>query len=489
MTSTARSADAQRDFVALLTTRVRDVVLRKPVIVDGALDLVAVCRALAAQGQTAALVRDGERIGIFTTTDLRDAVVRSQPATDGAASGTAPVALHTLAVRDVARFQLIGVQADDELLEAMLLMLRHRVHRVLVHDGDAVLGVLSQLDLVNLVANHSHVVALQIEQAAGLDELKEAAARIDDLVALLHGSGILVARVAKLVNELNAQLFERAWSLVAPPQLVANSCLLVMGSEGRGEQILKTDQDNALLLRDGHDAAGVDATAARFAAALASFGYPPCPGSIMVTNPLWRQPLASFRASLRGWVYGADPEGPLRLAIFFDAAAVAGDASLLADARGFLDSIVADDASFLARFARPADQFDEPGHWWTRLTARGAQPLDLKKLGTFPIVHGVRALALQYRVREAGTAARLRALVERQRIDAPLARDTLDALHFLMSLRLTHQLRQRAQGLVAGNEVRPADLSTLEREPRLDALAIVKRFRGFLRQHFRLDAL
>jgi CBS domain-containing protein len=73
------------------------------------------------------------------------------------------------------------------------------------------------------------------------------------MVALLHGSGIRIERIARLVGELNRHLFARTWALVAPPELVAGSCLLVMGSEGRGEQILKTDQDNALLLRDGFD--------------------------------------------------------------------------------------------------------------------------------------------------------------------------------------------------------------------------------------------
>jgi CBS domain-containing protein len=266
-----------------------------------------------------------------------------------------------------------------------------------------------------------------------------------------------------------------------------------MGSEGRGEQILKTDQDNALLLRDGFAFEGLAGVATHFAAALAEFGYPPCPGGIMVTNPRWRQPLAGFRESLRQWLYGHDPEGPMNLAIFFDAAAVAGDASLLAAARDHLDALLSGQDQYLARFAAAADQFMEPGNFWTRLAggrkARDETPLDLKKLGTFPIVHGVRALALQHHVREQGTAARLQALQAAGHLDATLARDLLDALHFLMGLRLTHQLRQRAGGALPGNEVRASELGALEREPLHDALAIVKRFRAFLRQHFHLDRL
>ena len=210
----------------------------------------------------------------------------------------------------------------------------------------------------------------------------------------------------------------------------------------------------------------------------------------MLSNPLWRQPLAAFRDALRDWLYGADPEGPLRLAIFLDAAPVAGDAGLLREARAYLDRIFANNDALLARFAAPADQFDEDGSWWSRFTTRrDERALDLKKLGTFPIVHGVRTLALQHRVPALGTAQRLDALVERGALDAALARELVAALHTLMALKLDHQLRQREQGRPADNLLRPAALPSAQREQLKNALTAVRRFRAFLRRHFKLDAL
>ena len=475
MTTTA--LDVQREMLLLVTARVRDAYLRRAVYVDATLDVASVCREMAVLNVTAVLVKDGERLGLFTTTDLRDAVVRGR-------------SLDSVPVRDAARFELITVEPDCELFEALWLMERHRVHRLIVCEGARVLGVLAQLDLVSFVASHSHIVALQIDEASSVADLKLAAARIDAMIALLHDGGIKIERIARLVNELNARLFARLWSLLAPPDLVANSCLVVMGSEGRGEQIVKTDQDNALLLRDGFAAVGLEDVAARFNGALVELGYPPCPGDIMLTNPLWRQPLAAFRETIRDWLFSADPQGPMRLAIFFDAAAVAGDARLLADAREHLDNIFAGNDAFLARFASAVDQFSAGGGWWSWLTTRRDDTqLDLKKIGTFPIVHGVRVMALQHRLHELGTAARLRVLVEKNAIDAELARDLSDALHCLMGMKLTHQLRQRAAGEVPGNLVRPADLGTLERDALTHALGIVKRFRALLAQRFRLDAL
>ncbi|MEP7298295.1 MAG: putative nucleotidyltransferase substrate binding domain-containing protein [Burkholderiales bacterium] len=475
------ASETQREWLSLVTARVRDAYLRKPFYVDGAMDLVSVCRVLSAQGLTNALVRDGEtplaRLGMFTTTDLRDALLRPEPPAQ-------------LAVREVAHFDMIEVPADAELFEALWLMVRHRVHRLLVRDGDAVLGVLGQLDLVSFVANHSHIVALQIDEAGSVADLKGAAMRVDAMIALLHHGGIHVERIARTVSELNARLFARLWALLAPAELIANSCLIVMGSEGRGEQILKTDQDNALLLRDGFEPRDLPGITARFSAALAELGYPPCPGGIMLSQPRWCQPLAAFRETLRGWVHDADPDGPLNLAVFFDATAVAGDAGLLREAREHLDRVLVGSDAYLARFASAADQFSEPGGWWARLTHRqDEQPLDLKKLGTFPIVHGARALGLQHHVRETGTAARLQALVAAGHLDAGLARDLTEALHALMALKLDRQLAQRRAGQAPDNLVQPGELSTLERDRLRDALTIVRRFRELLRLRFHLRAL
>jgi len=480
----------QREFLSLMMARVRDAFVRKPFYVDGGLDLVSVCALMAEAGQSNALVRDGERIGMFTTTDLRDALLRRPDVQRGNSDYLPP---GKVVVRDVARFELISVNADGELFGALLLMIRHRVHRVLVRDGAGIVGVLSQLDLMSFVSNHSHLIALQVEQAESIADLKAAALQLDGLVELLHGGGVKVEVISSMVRVLNALVFARLWSFVAPAELVANSCLLVMGSEGRGEQILKTDQDNALLLRDGYECPTLAQVAEAFNRALIEFGWPRCPGNIMLVNPLWRAPLATFREHLRRWIYGHEADAPMHLAIFMDAAAVAGDASLLHQARQFAFEILPGNDAFLARFAAAADQFDEPSvGWWARLTsprARDELPFDLKKLGTFPIVHGVRALALQAQATPLSTAERLRVLVERRRIDPDLARDLGEALHFMMGLKLKNNLAQRQAGQPVDNLVRMSGLSTLERDRLQDALGIIKRFRLHLQMHFKLGVL
>lgn len=473
-----------REFLSLMMVKVRDAFVRKPFFVDGTTDLVSLCAQLSERGLTNALVQDtgpdGQpRVGMFTTTDLRDALLR-------------PVPPARLAVREVARFDLIGVTPDTELFEALLIMIRHRVHRVLVRDGDTILGVLSQLDLMSFISNHSHLIALQVEQAGTVEELQTAAQQIDGLVRLLHQGGVKIDVIATLVSELNSQIFARLWGLIAPPDLQAHSCLLVMGSEGRGEQILKTDQDNALIVADGFECPGLAAVAERFNQALAGCGYPPCPGHVMLTNPLWRQPLAAFKSTIADWILGSDPDAPMHLAIFMDARVVAGDASLLQAARDHLLGLFHGSDALLARFAAAVEQFSEPGTWWDRLTTlrgREEQAFDIKKLGTFPVVHGVRALALQNGVDALGTSERIHHLASHHQLDATLARDLNDALRFLMGLKLQNNLRQQQVDEAVHNRVKLSDLGTLERDLLKDSLAIIKRFKQHLRSHFRLDAL
>jgi CBS domain-containing protein len=154
--------------------------------------------------------------------------------------------------------------------------------------------------------------------------------------------------------------------------------------------------------------------------------------------------------------------------------------------------IANDSGALLARFAQAIDQFDQATGWWARLQAmreRDEQLLDLKKSGTFPIVHGVRALALQHRLHQLATRERIAVLADRGVLDAALARDLVDALHCLMGIKLQHNLRQRSAGHTTDNLVRLSGFGTLERDAVRDSLTIVRRFKLFLHQHFGIDHL
>ncbi len=474
----------QREMQALTMARVAQSFLRPACVVDAATDIVAVARVFQAQRTSCVLVRRGDSpapAAIFTTTGLQRAILDGRP-------------LSQLPVGELASAPLITVAADAPLFDALALMIKHRVHRLVVKDGERIEGLLEQLDALSFVSNHSYLITVRIAQADDLDALAAAAQQITRLVSLLHRGGTRVAQIARLVQALNARLFERAWQFIAPPALVDNSCLFVMGSEGRGEQLLKTDQDNGLVLRDGFDASSIDleGVCERFSAALMRFGFPECPGDIMVRNPLWRMSESGFADRAQRWLLQPDPQGLMALAIFLDAQPVAGDGALLTGVRDALNRRMSEDDSLLSRFASAIDAFpDAEGlGWWNRLLPIGghdAPGVDLKKAGLFPIVHGVRSLALQAHVCATGTVERLDALVREQRLGAAFAADLADSLHLFMELRLRGALAELELDRPVSGRIVPDDLSSLDRALLKDALSVVKHLRTVVRHQFHLS--
>lgn len=469
------------ELQSLNLSRVDEAYLRPPLFVDAGTDVVSVVRLLQAHKVNNVLVRDDvsqpPRLGMFTTNTLQRAVLHGTP-------------LDALPVGELANYRLVTVRPSDQVGDALALMLRHGIHRVVVREGERILGVLEALDVFSFLSNHSLLISLRIRAATSIDELAEAAAQTTVMIGRQFRSGTQVGLIAKLVQELNARLFERAWQLIAPPALVANSCLVVMGSEGRGEQLLKTDQDNALILRDDWTApADLAEICARFSDALARFGYPPCSGGIMLSNPAWRMTASAFARAVRGWLLQPDARNLMDLAIFMDAHAVAGDAHLLEQVRKQLRALAVDNDALLARFAAAIDAFETGSGWWNRLLGEGPQAINLKKEGIFPLVHGVRSLALAQGVDDTGTAGRVAALVRSGALSSETGEELVVALHYLMRLRLKAALAEQERGQPVSGAAEVAALSTLERDLLKDALGVVKRFRAQLRHRFKLGML
>ncbi|MET3447160.1 DUF294 nucleotidyltransferase-like domain-containing protein [Ralstonia sp. 1138] len=479
------SAIAQRQNMetmqSLAVSHVSDAFIRPAHFVDADTDVVSVVKLFQAHNTSNVLVRDGRsppRVGIFTRSSLQRAVLQGTP-------------LDRLPVGQMSQFSLITVPASAQIGDALTLMLRHRVHRLVVTHGDEILGLLESLDVFSFLANHSYLLTVQINLAEDLDALAQVAAQITRMVALLTRGGSRIDHVASLVREINARLFERAWQMIAPPELVENSCLFVMGSEGRGEQLLKTDQDNALVLRDGYvPPADLQCIVTRFSDALAAFGYPPCPGGIMLSRPEWCMSASDFARHIREWLILPSPEGLMHLAIFFDAHAVSGDAALLKQLRRTLLELMIDNDAVLSRFAAAVEAFSAAPGWRDRLLAfADADPvIDVKKEGIFPIVHGVRSLALAHQILdETGTVPRLDALVRAEAVDAHMAAELSDSLHFLMSLRLKAGLAEVDARQPLSCDVHLARLSSLERDLLKDTLGAVKRFKALLQQRWRTE--
>ena len=473
---------SQHELQSLTLSRVDEAFLRPVHFVDAQTDVLSVVKVFQAQRTTHVLVRDTSvsppRLGIFTTTALQRAILDGTP-------------LAQLPVKAFSSFELITVKPSDQVGDALAALMRHRVHRLVVADGDQILGVLEALDVFSFLSNHSHLITVQVDAANDIEALAQAAGQVTRMVTVLYRSGTRVSLIARLVQDLNARLFERAWQLIAPPDLVANSCLFVMGSEGRGEQLLKTDQDNGLILRDGYTPpANLDDICQQFSQVLGRFVYPECPGNIMVSNPMWRKTAYDFGQMMQQWLLMPDADSLMNLAIFLDAHPVCGDAHLLEHAQHVLMRLATDNDAMLARFAASIDAFGNSQGWWNRLLGLDDQKgLHLKKEGIFPLVHGVRSLALTEHLQDTSTTARIEALVAKSVITPALGADLTQSLHFLMGLKLKAGLAEMETNNEVSGKVDVTKLSTLERDLLKDALGVVKHFKTLLRSRFKLDAL
>lgn len=421
----------------------------------------------------------GHLLGILTDTDICRAVSDQQdPA--------------TTPCQRYANFNLRTIKAGDEIGDALLTMTRYRIHRLPVIDqnGDVV-GILGQSDMLAHIGHHSQLISIQIEQAKDLSSLDTAVELIGRYIRAQHQNGVKIGNISRMVQTLNAQVFTKLWQLIVPDEVMNNTCLIVMGSEGRGEQIMRTDQDNALILRDGYTHPDLPEFADTFNQHLADLGYPLCDGNIMMTNPMWRQPLKQFNAQIGLWFRNTDPMHGIYLSAILDGEYVCGDESLLTQVRQHLKvAHRQSDPMFVRQFARAALQFGDVNQWWQKFVPllggkSGSEDIDLKKAGIFPLVHGIRTLALENDILELPSSKnRLKALVQARALTQERADTLLEALEFFMAQRLSVALSTDDKH---ARQVNPMTLTALERDLLKECLAVVKSFKNQLRQHYQLE--
>ena len=458
----------------LMLTRVRDAQLAPVQAVPATAGIAEAAAALREHQVDCLLVSgEGEGFGIVTRTDLLDAL------TAGGRDGAAPVG-------PLASRPLRSVRADDVLFQALVTMTEHHIERVVVMQGDTPLGTLGMAEVLAHYASSSHLISLRLARAQDLDEIAEAARGMTDLVRQLHAQGAKMSYLMELVSALNSRVMARVFESVVPAEYRDRVCLLVLGSEGRREQVLKTDQDNALVLADGLQWPGLADAMARFSRALAHIGYPPCPGKVMVDNPHWRLEVSGWRARIAQWSQVADGQTSLDLAIALDARPIAGNAALY---EALVPSLreLGKDAILLRYLAEAALSKGNPLTWRGQVREADGRA-DLKRGGVFPLVHGLRTLSLKHGVAHRNSFDRCAALVAAGAIDAELGRDVPQALAVLMRLRLGQQLADIDAGREPGNGVDVAALRRLDRELLRDALRVVNAFKDHVQVAFHLGA-
>ncbi|MFQ2102520.1 putative nucleotidyltransferase substrate binding domain-containing protein [Aeromonas sanarellii] len=457
----------QQNLAEFILTRIDPGHLQPALQLDSQTSLLAATEAMVARGTDCLLypAADGSLSLATRKTLLHALTFKGLPL-------TAPLAVLTPA-------PLIGLAQGSYLFDALLLMTRHRIKRLVIWQGQEVAGILHLTQVLGLFSAHSHVLTLRIARADSPAALEAVAREQQQLTRSLFAQGIHTLFLMKLIATINEQLIAKAFALVIPPEVQEKVCLLMLGSEGRGEQIQKTDQDNALILPEGLTWPAREADLAAFSDLLARLGYPPCPGHVMVSNPAWVKGAQQWQAQIELACARADEDDLLWLATLADAQAIMGDRPLLAPVARHLRACLADRPDLLAEMARAAVAFHTPLTLFGRLE-QDPEGLDLKRGGLFPLMHGVRVLSLEAGVLETSTLGRIDALVAQGRLSSDYGANLAEAFRLFMRLRLRSQLQE------GDGRVHVAGLGHTERDLLRHALHQVKKFQQWLTLHFRL---
>ncbi|MDZ7749038.1 MAG: DUF294 nucleotidyltransferase-like domain-containing protein [Halofilum sp. (in: g-proteobacteria)] len=440
-------------------------------------------------GSLGVIGRDGALMGLLTALTISEALIHG-----GARPGDS--------VLSSACQTPYTVTPETPLWRVEEIQQRHRVkYVVVVDDAGQPIGMVSQTDLVRGLATPPETLDSEIAAAPDLDSLARLFRRVPETARRVHETHRNASQAVHALTDLHLAIQHRAIELVLaaleadghgrPPVRFA---VIVMGSGGRGEMLLHTDQDNGLIIADDADddaLAWFERFAAALNPALDRVGYALCPGDIMARNSHFRRTLADWRRRISYLVAHPGENAARWSTIVFDFITQYGNDALTADLRvhlnreleqrpGLLRMMVRDDAA-----GRPALGL------FNRLvstTHDGEEAIDIKRNGLRIIVDAARVFALRHGISRTATRDRLDALARLGALDRDLVDGVRIAFEELQDLLLAHQLDQAERGEAPDKFLRLGRLSAPDRERLRVSLRAAKRFQERLQDTFGVEA-
>jgi CBS domain-containing protein len=462
----------------LFGTRLSELVHRGPVILAPQTTAQEAARVMRREhADSAVLVRDGKIVGILSDMDLRDKLVAE------AASFETPVG-------ELMSEDTIRLPENEPVFKALMEMVHRRAYHVVVTENNgpeaAPVGVVSDQDISRAQGANPAFVLERVERAGTLDELSDLRSETTRLLVELNRQGVQPEDLIAINTEANDRLMRRALSMVevgleeeSPGRTVDLPWAWVsLGSEGRGEMGLLTDQDNALVYADPSTPEEAEraeewfrALAERANLALAEVGFALCKGEVMARNPKWRKSSSAWEETFRTWILSPEAYALMEAGIFFDLRGLYGERPLVDGIKTSIARALREERRFLPFLARNA-LADRPAPSFFRrfLAERGRRALDIKRRGIRPLVDIARLFAMQTGYLDStNTADRLRHARTALPDMAQTAENALDAYNYLTEFRFRRHLLAIEGGEALENRVDPSTLSRTQ-QSMLDAV-------------------
>jgi PAS domain S-box-containing protein len=385
---------------------------------------------------------------------------------------------------------------------------------VVVSEGGGFTGVIEKNHLMT-AHNYSPVKFLrEISRASSPEEVITLSRRLAELAAIFVANGVKALHVNHFITRAADAVISRmigfAIEKLGPPP--AKFAFLVMGSEGRFEQTLKTDQDNAIVFEDSPAAGGADAAAVKnyfdemggmVCGWLAESGYSSCAGGVMAKNGRWCQPLSVWKNYFAGWIEKSEAEDLLKTKIFFDFRAAWGKKELADELRESLWGRLSANSRFFFLLARDVLRYEPPVGLFGNFVstagqnyegaaaagsknssgAVGAAGIDIKAVMTF-IVDFARIYSLNSSVADTNSISRLAALCEKGVLKNSSYEEMSQAYSYLMHLRLENQVKKYRETGFADNNIDPYSLTSIDQKMLKEVFSQIKYFQVRLSYDF-----
>ncbi|WP_353686300.1 putative nucleotidyltransferase substrate binding domain-containing protein [Thermodesulfovibrio sp. 3462-1] len=463
----------------LINVRVKDIKLKEPLIVDSETILQEAIKLMIEKDSTFCLVKVDSEAGIITERDIIKKVI---------AKDLNP---QQIKVKDIATFPVIEMSSSEPLFNALLTMAKYGIRKLVIKDGDFITGVLDDRTVISHESKNIIFLIKEIDKAKSAEELAYLYSIAQDSIVEGVLTGMDPEYIGKYIAELNDHFMKRVSQLTenlvgAPP---CSYTIMVIGSEGRREQSLKTDQDNALIYEDcGKEY--FEKFSQVYIDLLLKIGFPPCPGNVMISNPYWRKTKQDWFKEINRWIENPKPENVLNISIFFDFRNVAGSEALVNELRDYVKKKVKTSKTFLPFLASEAVKFKPPLSFFkTFIVEKSGEhkgKFDIKKYGIFPVVQGVRVLTLDNEITKTNTFERIRELKSKGIFTEEFARDLEESYRFLMNLRLRSQAIQIKEGKIPDNYIDPHILSKNEKGILKDSFKKIEEFQRLLFNKYNL---
>ena len=392
-------------------------------------------------GSILVIAADGELVGILTRYDLLKRVVLAQ------------IDLN-VPISEVMTANLKTLTADDTVEAAASLMMHESIRHVPVLKDRKVVGLISERDLFTFQRFSVGNIGAEIRAAHTLASLVVAAGHIRQYAKNLLSQGVTGHRLTGLVSYLNDALTDQLIKITAVKHNIDTDqfCWLALGSEGREEQTIATDQDNALIVPDDTSDAAMQqflSFAREVNEGLDACGFPLCKGNVMASNPDYCHRRREWIARCANWIDAGSPQDMLDSSIFFDFRPISGNKTLVEPLTRFVADSAAKTPRFIALLATNAMKWKVPLTMFGGIDTEkiGGKPaIDIKLHGTALVVDFARIYALAKGITERNTKSRLEAVAKALGYDEARAADWVSTFEFLQTLRLKAQMDEQPLG-------------------------------------------